>query len=260
MRVRCGACAKQRLELLEGIGRQQEELGVGGGDCWREPERSCGPAGCPSRQCRRPGGLDAVVIEKADEPFPLLERVTDGLGEARAARDLQQRFLQPGLQCFDQRLGFLTMHVIGEDRSRRLDVIPAQYRVLLTRGLKYACPRMKLGFERMRAAIGMRPAPSPPAPLPLRQRASVYGNGHAPKRKPVMKGRPWGRLIPLLLAALRYDAGNRWNISGSDTVVCPSLQPRRGSLLCPNRCWSRAGPVILAATPVRPWPPPAIRL
>ena len=31
------------------------------------------------------------------------------------------------------------MHVIGEDRSQRLDVIPAQYRVLVTRRPKYAC-------------------------------------------------------------------------------------------------------------------------
>jgi len=31
------------------------------------------------------------------------------------------------------------MHLIGEDRSERLDVIPAQYRVLVTRRPKYAC-------------------------------------------------------------------------------------------------------------------------
>src|SRR5215210_2040350 len=31
------------------------------------------------------------------------------------------------------------MQVIGEDRSSRLDVIPAQYRVIVTRRPKYAC-------------------------------------------------------------------------------------------------------------------------
>jgi transposase len=31
------------------------------------------------------------------------------------------------------------MHVIGEDRSQRLDVIPAQHRVIVTRRPKYAC-------------------------------------------------------------------------------------------------------------------------
>jgi transposase len=32
------------------------------------------------------------------------------------------------------------MHVIGEETSQRLDVIPAQYRVIVTRRPKYACP------------------------------------------------------------------------------------------------------------------------
>jgi transposase len=31
------------------------------------------------------------------------------------------------------------MHVIGEDRSQRLDVVPAQYLVIVTRRPKYAC-------------------------------------------------------------------------------------------------------------------------
>ena len=31
------------------------------------------------------------------------------------------------------------MHVIGEERSERLEVMPAQYRVILTRRPKYAC-------------------------------------------------------------------------------------------------------------------------
>jgi transposase len=31
------------------------------------------------------------------------------------------------------------MHVIGEDCSQRLDVIPAQYRVIVTRRPKHAC-------------------------------------------------------------------------------------------------------------------------
>jgi transposase len=31
------------------------------------------------------------------------------------------------------------MHVIGEERSERLDVIPAQFRILVTRRPKYAC-------------------------------------------------------------------------------------------------------------------------
>ena len=37
------------------------------------------------------------------------------------------------------------MQVIGEDRSSRLDVIPAQYRVLITRRPKYACRNCQEG-------------------------------------------------------------------------------------------------------------------
>jgi transposase len=37
------------------------------------------------------------------------------------------------------------MQVIGEDRSSRLDVIPAQYRVLVTRRPKYACRKCQQG-------------------------------------------------------------------------------------------------------------------
>jgi transposase len=42
---------------------------------------------------------------------------------------------------------------IGEDRSHRLDVVPAQYRVLVTIRPRYACPRG-------RAGVGQAPAPA----------------------------------------------------------------------------------------------------
>ena len=46
------------------------------------------------------------------------------------------------------------MQVIGEDRSSRLDVIPAQYRVLITRRPKYACRTCQEGV--MQAAAPAR--------------------------------------------------------------------------------------------------------
>jgi len=45
------------------------------------------------------------------------------------------------------------MHVIGEDCSQRLDVIPAQYRVIVTRRPKYAC-------RGCQGAIVQEPAPA----------------------------------------------------------------------------------------------------
>jgi transposase len=46
-----------------------------------------------------------------------------------------------------------TMHVIGEDRSQRLDVIPAQYQVIVTRRPKYAC-------RACQGAVVQAPAPA----------------------------------------------------------------------------------------------------
>ncbi|MBV9417304.1 MAG: IS66 family transposase [Solirubrobacterales bacterium] len=45
------------------------------------------------------------------------------------------------------------MHVIGEDRSQRLDVVPAQYQVIVTRRPKYAC-------RTCQAAVLQAPAPA----------------------------------------------------------------------------------------------------
>jgi transposase len=45
------------------------------------------------------------------------------------------------------------MHVIGEDRSQRLDVIPAQYQVIVTRRPKYAC-------RTCQGAVVQAPAPA----------------------------------------------------------------------------------------------------
>ena len=45
------------------------------------------------------------------------------------------------------------MHMIGEDRSQRLDVVPAQYQVIVTRRPKYAC-------RTCQAAVVQAPAPA----------------------------------------------------------------------------------------------------
>jgi len=45
------------------------------------------------------------------------------------------------------------MHVIGEDRSQRLDVVPAQYQVIVTRRPKYAC-------RSCQGAVVQSPAPA----------------------------------------------------------------------------------------------------
>src|SRR6266403_1714626 len=71
------------------------------------------------------------------------------------------------------------LHRIGEDKSERLDIVPAQFRVLVTRRPKYACRRCEdgvvqaLATDRRRPADGShhRPGPGveicrPPAAVP----------------------------------------------------------------------------------------------
>lgn len=42
------------------------------------------------------------------------------------------------------------LHLIGEDKSERLDIVPAQFRVLVTRRPKYACRSCEDGVYRPR--------------------------------------------------------------------------------------------------------------
>ena len=42
------------------------------------------------------------------------------------------------------------LHRIGEDKSERLDIVPAQFRVLVTRRPKYACRTCEDGVTQLR--------------------------------------------------------------------------------------------------------------
>jgi hypothetical protein len=46
-----------------------------------------------------------VIVKEAGEPLPLIERVADGFGDFRSARELGQSFFEPGFQRFDERSG-----------------------------------------------------------------------------------------------------------------------------------------------------------
>jgi transposase len=58
-----------------------------------------------------------------------------------------------------------TMHVIGEDRSERLDVIPAQYQVIVARRPKYACRTCEGAVVQAPWAFSPRARPVGPARL-----------------------------------------------------------------------------------------------
>src|SRR5262245_31049764 len=52
------------------------------------------------------------------------------------------------------------LHVIGEDRSERLDKIPARYRVIVTRRPKYACRQCEKTGTDDTAGVIQAPAPA----------------------------------------------------------------------------------------------------
>src|SRR5207237_9174821 len=56
------------------------------------------------------------------------------------------------------------LHRIGEDRSERLDIVPAQFRVLLTRRHKYACRTCEDGVVQAPAPARLIERGLPPEP------------------------------------------------------------------------------------------------
>src|SRR5215212_11607259 len=71
------------------------------------------------------------------------------------------------------------MQVIGEDRSQRLDVIPAQYRVLITRRPKYACRNCQEGVVQAAAPARLIAGGLPTERLVAQVLAAKYAD-HCP--------------------------------------------------------------------------------
>src|SRR4051794_2219517 len=82
-------------------------------------------------QAAPPNGL--LGLTSADQPGI-------AAGASAADRDRRRHRRQdPSLLCKGE------LHRIGEDKSERLDLVPAQFRVLVTRRPKYACRRCEDG-------------------------------------------------------------------------------------------------------------------
>ena len=46
--------------------------------------------------------LDATIVEKAHQPVPAAQAIADGLGKRGSAGELDESFLEPSLQRFDE--------------------------------------------------------------------------------------------------------------------------------------------------------------
>jgi transposase len=76
------------------------------------------------------------------------------------------------------------MQVIGEDRSSRLDVIPAQYRVLITRRPKYACRNCQEGVVQAAAPARLIAGGLPTERLVAQVLVAKYAD-HCPAVSPI---------------------------------------------------------------------------
>jgi transposase len=92
------------------------------------------------------------------------------------------------------------MQVIGEDRSQRLDIIPAQYRVVVTRRPKYACRKCQEGVIQATSAFvtfATEPGRASKAMMPL-----IVSSTVPPSKKVMTTLRPVrGSIVPHRIAS-----------------------------------------------------------
>ena len=112
---------------------------------------AAGPRSFPKTRC--------VGLEDVEQTVASDAATTDQSAPAeRAARAANRRINRGSLPTHLPRLEFVVdiddkvclcckgdLHRIGEDKTERLDIVPAQFRVLVTRRSKYACRRCEDG-------------------------------------------------------------------------------------------------------------------
>lgn len=114
---------------------------------------------------------------------------------------------------------------IGEDRRERIDVVPAQYRVIVTIRPKYACPKGRAGVVQVRAPVHLLEGSWPTEAMlahiavakhsehvPLNRQARVMARHGFPVNRSVLAdwmGRVGAHIAPVVdrMAVLRDDRG-----------------------------------------------------
>ncbi|HET7384161.1 MAG TPA: IS66 family transposase [Pseudolabrys sp.] len=159
------------------------------------------------------------------------------------------------------------MHVIGEEKSERLDKVPAIFRVIVTRRPKYACacgesvaqapapPRLIEGGIPTEALIADVVVSKYANHLPLYRQAQIFSRQGIPLDRSTLAawvGAAAAELEPLYerLVAILKGMDKLF----ADETRCPVLDPGRGktkpgyfwALACDNRPWgSQAPPAVI---------------
>ncbi len=132
---------------------------------------------------------------------------------------------------------------IGEDRTERLDVIPARYQVIVTVRPKYACPKGRAGVVQAKAPAHLLEGSWPTEALlahiavakhsehmPLNRQAVVMARHGVPIDRSVLAdwmGRTGASIAPVVerMAVLLKTGSNRLYV---DETTAPVLDPGRG--------------------------------
>ena len=132
---------------------------------------------------------------------------------------------------------------IGEDRSERIDVVPAQYRVIVTIRPKYACPKGRAGVVQARAPAHLLEGSWPTEAMlahiavakhsehmPLNRQARVMARHGFPVDRSVLAdwmGRVGAHIAPVVdrMAVLLKSRTSRLYV---DETTAPVLHARRG--------------------------------
>lgn len=132
---------------------------------------------------------------------------------------------------------------IGEDRSQRLDVIPAQYQVIVTVRPKYACPKGRAGVVQAKAPAYLLENSWPTDALlaqisvakfcdfnPLNRQSVAMARNGAPIDRAVLSdwmGRTGALIAPVVdhMAILLLKGSTRLYV---DATTAPVLDPGRG--------------------------------
>ena len=154
---------------------------------------------------------------------------------------------------------------IGEDRSQRLDVIPAQYQVIVTVRPKYACPKGRAGVVQAKAPAYLLENSWPTDALlaqisvgkfcdfnPLNRQSVAMARNGAPIDRAVLAdwmGRTGAQIAPVVdhMAKLLLKGTTRLYV---DETAAPVLDPGRGktktgyfwAVLRDDRGWSGPSP------------------
>jgi transposase len=207
--------------------------------------------------------VEAHIAASATDPDKTAPRAPR---KARALPDhlpRVERIIEP--QSITCSCGCGDMIRIGEDRTERLDFIPARYQVIVTIRPKYACPKGRTGVAQAKAPAHLLEGSWPTEALlaqiavskhsehmPLNRQAVVMARHGVPIDRSVLAdwmGRTGALIAPVVdrMAVLLKQGGARLYV---DETTAPVLDPGRGktktgylwAMLRDDRGWNGPSP------------------